>query len=89
MMKDPTFVFPHLWPSCLNCSEKTLQYFFVHMLVDCLTLWQELEVNNIPCIKESNQHDLDFRPQFSCCICPWGMWTFPLQTLSFGFRVTF
>ena len=37
-----------------------LQYLFVHMLVDCFTLWQELEVNNTPCIKDCNQHDLDF-----------------------------
>jgi len=35
-----------------------LQCRFVHMLVDYLTLWQELEVNNTPCIKEHNQHDL-------------------------------
>ena len=65
-MKDPKLVFPHFWPSCWDCLEQTLQYFFVNMLVDCLTEWQEVEVNNNPCIKKRNQHDLNFQPRFPC-----------------------
>ena len=54
------------------------------MLVDCLTLWQELHVNDSSRIKERDQHELDFGPQLSCFLWPRRRRTLPLKALALG-----
>ena len=77
MVKDSRFVFPHFWSSYWDCSEQTLQYFFVHRLVDCLTPLQELEVTNTLESKNATSMTLIFELDFQAFFWPWEIWTYP------------
>ena len=63
------------------------QDLFIDMLVDCLTLWQELHVDDSSRIEERNQHELDFGPRLSCFLWPRRRRTLPLKALALGLRV--
>ena len=57
------------------------------MLVDCLTLWQDLHVNDSSRIEECDQHELDFGLRLSCFLWPQRQRTLPLKALALGLRV--
>jgi hypothetical protein len=45
-------------PFSMHNSMLLLQYFHILSLIDCLALWIEFKVNNVPDIKESDEHCL-------------------------------
>ena len=59
------------------------------MLVDCLTLLQELHVDDSPHVEERDHHERDLGPRLSCFLWPRRRWTLPLKALALGLRVIF
>ena len=59
LVKQPCIVLSQLAPLLATGS-------LIDMLVDCLTLWQKLHVDDSSRVEERDQHELDFRPRLSC-----------------------
>ena len=79
-------VLSQLAPLLVHWTKQAPQDLFIDMLVDCLTLWQELHVDDSSRVEERDQHELDFGPRLSCFLWPRRRRTLPLKALALGLR---
>ena len=79
MVKQPWFVLPQISSLLVHWVKHMLQNLLVVLLIDDLTLWQELNGDDAPHIKEYDQ--------LTCFLQPWQHQKFPFMALSPGFWI--
>lgn len=80
VVKQPGLVLPQFSPLHLHWTKKTPHGFFVDMLVDRLTLWQEL-CGRCPSHRSTRSTWVWLWTSLSCFLQPWWLRTLPLKDL--------
>jgi hypothetical protein len=86
MVENP-IIGPKFWPFCTHSFTLPPHYSHITSSVDSLTLWDEFRVRNA-LITEQSDHYLHLWFQHPGFLGSWECLQFPLQTLSFAFRIT-
>lgn len=87
MMKNLRVDLPQLTPLLMQWTEQRPQDIFVDVLVDCLSLWQKLAVDDAPDIEKCDKDVFEFGLRLSCFLRSWRIWTLPLKVPALGLRV--